>query len=325
MAEVKWIKLTTTMFEDEKIDFIESLPEADAILVIWIKLLTQAGKCNSNGFIFLTEQIPYTEQMLAHKFRRPINVIKLALNTFTNLGMIELDEEGYINIVNWEKHQNIEGLEKIREQTRKRVAKHREKKKELQGNVTVTLGNAIEQEQEQEEELEQDIDIEQQQKHDSCCSSYPQEVVDKSQNDVSIIAKAFEQNGFGTLSATVKEMLVELLKEYSAEWIIEAFKIAVKANKRKLNYVEGILQNWRTQGGMKLEVEKTTNPSSDAKAPNKKNRFHNFEQRSSDYTADELEEIVKKKRFGDKKKVPKSSGEGISKEAKEMLDRLKGE
>ena len=61
------------MFEDEKIDFIESLPESDAILVIWIKLLTLAGKCNAGGFIFLTEKIPYTTEMLAHKFRRPIN------------------------------------------------------------------------------------------------------------------------------------------------------------------------------------------------------------------------------------------------------------
>ena len=50
MGDVKWIKITTNMFEDEKVDFIESLPEADTILVIWIKLLTLAGKCNANGF-----------------------------------------------------------------------------------------------------------------------------------------------------------------------------------------------------------------------------------------------------------------------------------
>ena len=123
MSEVKWIKITTNMFEDEKIDFIESLPEADAILVIWVKLLTQAGKCNSNGYIFLTENIPYDENMLAHKFKKPVNTIKLALSTLERLGMIQLDEKGYISITNWEKHQNIEGLEKIREQTRKKSSK----------------------------------------------------------------------------------------------------------------------------------------------------------------------------------------------------------
>lgn len=156
MADVKWIKITTNMFEDEKIDFIESLPEADAILVVWIKLLTMAGKNNSNGFIFLTEQIPYTVEMLAHRFRRPLNTVKLALETLKNLEMINFDEDGFLNITNWEKHQNVEGLERIREQTRKRVARYRERQKQLEGgNVTgneeVTGGN--------ETELEEDIDI----------------------------------------------------------------------------------------------------------------------------------------------------------------------
>ncbi|MGI6162280.1 MAG: phage replisome organizer N-terminal domain-containing protein [Christensenellales bacterium] len=151
MGDVKWIKITTNMFEDEKIDFIESLPEADAILVIWVKLLTLAGKCNTNGFIFLTENIPYTDEMLSHKFRRPLNTVKLALQTLKRLKMIEFNDEGYLKITNWEKHQNVEGLERIREQTRKRVAKHRAKKmleegKQDECNVTVTLRNATEEE-----------------------------------------------------------------------------------------------------------------------------------------------------------------------------------
>ena len=155
MAEVKWIKITTNMFEDEKIDFIESLPESDAILVIWIKLLTLAGKCNANGFIFLTESIPYTYEMLAHRFRRPLNTVKLALKTLSELQMICFEKDSnYLKITNWEKHQNIAGLEKIREQTRKRVARHRAKQA-LTGNVTcnatVTQSNAT--------DIELDIDI----------------------------------------------------------------------------------------------------------------------------------------------------------------------
>lgn len=145
MAEVKWIKISTSMFDDEKIDFIESLPECDAILVIWIKLLTLAGKCNAGGYILLTENIPYTDEMLAHKFRRPLNTVKMALDTLRKLGMIQ-SSDNVTHITNWTKHQNIEGLDKIREQTRVRVARHREKEKLLtDGNVTsndtVTQGN----------------------------------------------------------------------------------------------------------------------------------------------------------------------------------------
>ena len=148
MADVKWIKLTTDMFDDEKIDFITSLPESDAIIVIWIRLLSLAGKCNAGGYIYLTEKIPYTDDMLSHKFRKPINIIKLALETFRNLGMIEY-VEGVIFIPNWGKHQNVDGMEKIREQTRIRTSNYREKLRKLPSgdatcDATVTNGDAIE-------------------------------------------------------------------------------------------------------------------------------------------------------------------------------------
>jgi len=141
--DVRWIKLKTSMFDDEKIKLIESMPDKDSILIIWIKLLVQAGKCNATGYIYLNETLPYTDEMLSTIFNRPLNTIRLALNIFQKFGMIELNEDGAIYINNWEKHQNIEGLEKIREQTRLRVAKHREQKK-IGYNVTekVTLRNA---------------------------------------------------------------------------------------------------------------------------------------------------------------------------------------
>ncbi|KOP81984.1 hypothetical protein AMS60_05495 [Bacillus sp. FJAT-21945] len=158
MSEVKWIRLSTQMFEDEKIRLIESMPEADTILIIWVKLLAQAGKTNATGFIYLNEKIPYTDEMLATIFNRPIATVRLALKTFETFGMIEISDDHFINISNWEKHQNIDGLEKIRLDTRKRVQKHRERKKLIEGNVTgnndVTHGNALEEEKELEKEEE---------------------------------------------------------------------------------------------------------------------------------------------------------------------------
>jgi predicted phage replisome organizer/uncharacterized phage protein (TIGR02220 family) len=124
MTEIKWIKITTDMFEDEKIDFIASLPEADSIIVIWIRLLTLAGRCNAGGFIYLTEKIPYTEEMLAHKFKKPPTTIKLALETFKRLEMLEFDGN-VMFLPNWEKHQNVNGLDKIRESNRLRKQKQR--------------------------------------------------------------------------------------------------------------------------------------------------------------------------------------------------------
>ena len=136
MAEVKWIKITTDVFDDEKILLIESLPEADSIIVIWFKLLCLAGKQNNSGVFMMGNSIPYTDKMLATIFRRKEATVKMALETFSQFGMVELID-GVITIPNWEKHQNIDQLEKIKEQTRIRVAKHREKQKLLcDSNVT---------------------------------------------------------------------------------------------------------------------------------------------------------------------------------------------
>lgn len=123
------------MFEDEKISYIESLPDADSILIIWIKLLTLTGKCNAGGYVMLTENIPYSDEMLAHRFKRPLNTIKFALETFIRLNMIELTETGFY-ISNWEKHQSIDKLETIREQNRIRKQRQREKEKLLLEDVT---------------------------------------------------------------------------------------------------------------------------------------------------------------------------------------------
>ena len=161
MAGVQWIRLNTDMFDNAKIKYIRTLPSGNDLVVIWVMLLAKAGKCNSNGFIFLTENIPYTADMLAAEFDFEVSTINLALNTFASLGMIQL-EDSKILITNWEEHQNIEGLDKIREQTRKRVARHREKlaleNSNVTCNVTVTQSNATEKNK-NKKRIDKDIDI----------------------------------------------------------------------------------------------------------------------------------------------------------------------
>ena len=109
MSDVKWIKITTDIFDDEKILMIESLPSADSIIVIWFKLLTFAGKQNNDGVFIMNNRIAYTEEMLASIFRRDLNTVKLALNTFRNFGMIEIVDD-VITIPNWNKHQTLDAL-----------------------------------------------------------------------------------------------------------------------------------------------------------------------------------------------------------------------
>ena len=130
MADIKWIKLATGMPDDEKMKLIDAMPERDTVHYLWIRLLIQAANTNADGEIFLSEGMPYTDKMLAVIFSRPLDSIKLALKVLSKFGMIEIAADKIIRIVNWDKHQNIEGMERVREQNRKRAENHREKKKQ---------------------------------------------------------------------------------------------------------------------------------------------------------------------------------------------------
>ncbi|MDD4700327.1 MAG: phage replisome organizer N-terminal domain-containing protein [Oscillospiraceae bacterium] len=153
MADVKWIKIVTDIFEDEKILLIENMPDADSLLVIWFKMLCLAGKQNNGGVLKMNEKLAYTDKMLATIFRRPVETVGQALQIFLSFGMIAIDDDCFI-ISNWGRHQNIEGLEKIREQTRRRTANYREKKKQnlpsCDGDVTVTRRDATDKNREDE-------------------------------------------------------------------------------------------------------------------------------------------------------------------------------
>ena len=160
MSDVKWIKIKTDIFDDEKVKIIDTLPDNDAILVIWFKLLTLAGKVNEEGYLFLNSKTPYTLDMLSAIFNRKKSTISLALKTFEQFDMVEIEDNDLINISNWGKHQNIEGLDKIKKQRRERQRKFREKKKQkllsndsnVTDNVNETLSNETELELEVEEE-----------------------------------------------------------------------------------------------------------------------------------------------------------------------------
>ena len=137
------------------------MPEGDTILVIWFKLICLAGSINDNGMIYLTAEIPYTEEMLAAQFGRPLAVVRLALRTFESFGMIEV-VDNFLCLPSWEKYQSAEKLANMRSKNAERQARFRERKKaEMLGKsvtpaLPVTPSNAID----KEEDIERDIEEE---------------------------------------------------------------------------------------------------------------------------------------------------------------------
>ena len=162
MAEIKWVKLTTDMFDNRKIKHLRRLPEGNNIVLIWVMLLTMAGRCNSGGLIFLTENIPYTPKMLADELDFEESTVLLAIKSLEQLNMIVTDG-GFFSIAGWDEYQNIEGMDKIREQNRLRKQKQREKQKLLpesrDSHVIVTEGHATEEDIEEEKDIDKDKEV----------------------------------------------------------------------------------------------------------------------------------------------------------------------
>ena len=228
MSEIKWIKITTDVFDDEKICLIDALPDHDAILVIWFKILVLAGKLNKNGVLAISPNLVYTDEMLANRFQRPLNTVRMALGIFERFGMIEVIE-GVITLPNWEKHQNIDGMEKVKEQTRKRVARHREKQKELAiGNVTcnVTVTGSNGTEEERDKELDKDKNI---------------TTTSNSENILELFQSEFRR----LLSGFEIEEINHLLNENDSGLVKEALRTAVTSGKPNVSYIGGILRNWQ--------------------------------------------------------------------------------
>lgn len=233
MSEIKWIKITTDIFDDEKICLIDALPDHDAILVIWFKILALAGKHNRNGLLMMSDKVHYTDEMLATIFRRPLNTVRMALGIFEQFGMVEIID-GVITLPNWEKHQNIDGMEKIKEQTRNRVARHREKQKKLAlgnvtCNVTVTQGNALEKEGDKNKNR-----LDKDKNKNITTTSNSENILELFQSEFRRLLSGFEI-----------EEINHLLNENNSELVKEALRTAVNLGKPNVKYIGGILRNWQ--------------------------------------------------------------------------------
>ena len=279
MADVKWIKITTDIFDDEKILLIESLPDSYAIITVWFKLLCLAGKQNNSG-VFMMGRIAYTDKMLATIFRMKETTVTMALQTFEQFGMIEI-VDGVITIPNWGKHQNLDQLESKKEYMRNYMKDYREKQKLLTTGKPLCKTNnktnvsSADIEEDKEIELEKDKEIKRtdyQQIADlynEICISFPRlkSLSDSRKKAIKARLNTYSVDDFKTLFE--KAEASDFLKgkndrNWSAtfDWLIKDSNMAK------------VLEGQYANKGRKEMVPSWAN---------KPNRFHNYQQRDTDY------------------------------------------
>lgn len=139
---VKWIKIKVGLFDGTSFKRIKKAKIGgesfrDKLTAVWFELLDLGAKCNNDGFLY-SDEIPYgSEEDIAIMIDRETDEVKLCLEFYKANGMIEIINDLYC-LSNWSKYQNVDGLDKIREQNRIRQKRWYDKQKELP-NVRNTL------------------------------------------------------------------------------------------------------------------------------------------------------------------------------------------
>ena len=266
MADVKWIKITTDIFDDEKILLIESLPDSYAIIVVWFKLLCMAGKQNNSG-VFMLGRIAYTDKMLATIFRMKESTVTMALRTFEEFGMIEI-VDGVITIPNWGKHQNLDQLESKKEYMRQYMKEYRGKQKALATSKTSCKTNS----KTNVSQAEEDIDIDKDKDKNNNI------IADSDESDFAPVPgrkpskPVKHKHGEYNNVLLTDEELEKLQEEYpDYKERIERLSSYVASTGKSYKSHYATIRNWARKDAEKPKV--------------KKNGFNNISQRQTDYDA----------------------------------------
>ena len=274
MADVKWIKITTDIFDDEKILLIESLPDAYAIITVWFKLLCLAGKMNNSGVFMMNNSIAYTDKMLSTIFRMKETTVQLALDTFEQFGMIDRID-GVITIPNWDKHQNLDAIEKKREYQKEWIKQKREKQRNMcriDSKVDSRFDvDSLEEDIEEDKEKDNKNNVSPKQVCDlfnSICHSYP---------------------SIRSISEARKKAINARLKVYTLDDFRTLFNKAEASS-----FLKGSnSKNWSATFDWLIKdsnMAKVIDGNYDNRNGTRKNSFNNFEQ--NEYDFDELEKSL---------------------------------
>jgi len=248
------------MLSDRKIKLVSvdtGLPKP-LIIGMWVSLLILAGESPDRGKILSARGKPMPFPFLCDEIGVDESTCRLVIDAFVEMNMIYQDDEGAFIITKWDNRQFKS------DDAYARVKKHRQEKMSKsseQGEIPSSNSNEEKGGIESDEYTKRFNDVSRngnetfQETPQSQSQSQSQnllkeeELTPKTRHpDYGKVCEVYQYE-IGGLSQTVSDTLDDDIKTYSAAWLIDAMKLAAKANIRRLDYVEGILKNWLAIGG----------------------------------------------------------------------------
>lgn len=241
MADVGWVRLSTRLFENRKIKYLLNQPKGAELVLLWVHLLCAAGTVNDGGRVYISQNVMYTPQSLAADFGVPKTIAGKALTLFQNLELIEVESDGCIQILGWEKHQNVTGLEKIREQNRLRKQKQRQCDKSRNVDEDMSRDSHV-------TECDKSRNVTQQRREEKNRKEkddyhHPKRNDDDEEKTHTEIFALWEKNMM-PLTPIVGEKLQALLGEVGEAAVEQGILAAVEHGARNFAYVQTVARNY---------------------------------------------------------------------------------
>lgn len=215
-----WLQLKENFFNSKEMKLMRKLPGGEEITIIYLKIMLTS--LENEGVIFYEGLAEDLAEELALEIGEDVESIRMALMFMEKKRLITTNDNYSYKL---EQVPELVGSETA---SARRVRKHRENKKVLQGNTGVTkcIGDI-------EIEIEKDIDIE----------------IDIEKNTLKIIADEYQSR-----IAPLDGIQFETLKDFitldgmESDVVLKAISLAADNGKRNFSYIRAILQNWKSDG-----------------------------------------------------------------------------
>lgn len=289
-----WFKVSADVFDSDKIKILRADTKiGDSLALMWFFLLALARKKNDGGYVYATEGVAYTPKTLAAVGGFKPKIAETALEVFQQYNMIDIEENGYIYIVGWNKYQNSEELSKLKERERckeaMRAKRQREKQSKTRNNdvtntdVTecyedVTCNKGV-----TSQDVTRNNDVTNTDVTDKNKSKNKKENKNKSNNNSSsdcyddnspVVCNSYENVtsnnnpvGFWNQNVTpitpyIAERLQTIAKEQGELIAMQAVTITAQQGKKSIAYCEGVARNLASG-----DNQKPKKPPDDFKPP----------------------------------------------------------
>ncbi|CEY74723.1 Phage replication protein [Streptococcus pneumoniae] len=252
MAKTKvyfWLKIDKKFFDNIFIKRLKTIPGGYTMTVIYIRLMLES--LESDCILYYEGYFNNLKEELALKLDVSEDDIDMTMAYFTKCGLIQIDEDKNAELpqakamvmseTNWASY--------------KREQRKKGKLEEVQPSLT--FSNSCPTEIEIEKELELEIEVEVDKEQSPTPSTINQDFVN--------LYKSFEAETGKALSPLQIQELQYMLEDFSPELIHEALKEAVSQGKANFAYIKAILNRWKQDNLLTVELVRNSRAAREAK------------------------------------------------------------